>query len=434
MQISENDWIKYKNKLASISDKAADEMVQWLQRKGGYQNISKEELIDYAYALSTKYGEASASLSALMYDEVAEKSGVVIPSAEVAETATYSEVAKAVNGVTKKLTTDKQVGSVVGRTVKQAGADTTLKNAERDGAQFAWVPSGDTCVFCMMLASNGWQYMSKKAMKNGHAEHIHANCDCTYAVSFDGKTTIKGYDPDKYKEIFENAEGDTWNEKINSVRRAQYQMNKDKINAQKRIVYASKSGKSNETSTFTFTKPNDAIINFENNSRNLKNERAIITKPDGTVWDESKGKGNRVVIDQPPEAGYFFSHNHPVDTTFSVADINSFEKSGYKQIRAASPKYNYIMEALEPVQKTNPDDRLFTDAMIDKWDQLDKESSEKRKEINATAMQISDKTERRKYVSEEYNKLVIWKEEEQNKWLESEAPNYGYRYTYEKVK
>ena len=47
MQISENDWIKYKNKLASISDKAADEMVQWRQRKGGYQNISKEELIDY---------------------------------------------------------------------------------------------------------------------------------------------------------------------------------------------------------------------------------------------------------------------------------------------------------------------------------------------------------------------------------------------------
>lgn len=235
MQISENDWIKYKNKLASISDKAADEMVQWLQTKGGYQNVSRSDLIDYAYALSTKYGEASASLSALMYDEIAEKSGVVVPSAVVADTATYSEVAKAVNGVTKKLTTDKQVGSVVGRTVKQAGADTTLKNAKRDGAQFAWVPAGDTCVFCLALASNGWQYMSKNS--SNHADHIHPHCDCTYAVRFDDKTTVKGYDPEKYKKIFENAEGDTWNEKINSVRRMQYQENKDKINAQKREAY-----------------------------------------------------------------------------------------------------------------------------------------------------------------------------------------------------
>lgn len=241
MQISENDWIKYKNKLASISDKAADEMVQWLQSKGGYQNVSRSDLIDYAYALSTKYGEASASLSALMYDEIAEKSGVVVPSAEVADTATYSEVAKAVNGVTKKLTTDKQVGSVVGRTVKQAGADTTLKNAERDGAQFAWIPSGDTCVYCLAIAANGWQYASKSSLKNGHAEHIHANCDCTYAVSFDGKSTVKGYSAEKYKAVFENAEGDNWNEKINSVRRIQYQKNKDKINAQKRANYAEKS-------------------------------------------------------------------------------------------------------------------------------------------------------------------------------------------------
>lgn len=245
MQISLDEWIKYKNKLASISEKAADEMVQWLQTKGGYQNVSREELINYAYALSTKYGEASASLSALMYDEVAKKSGTFVPSAVVADTATYSEVAKAVNGVTKVLTTNKMIGSVVNRMVKQAGADTTLKNAERDGAQFAWIPSGDTCVFCIMLASNGWQYMSKSAMENGHATHIHPNCDCTYGIRFDNKTNVKGYDPDKYKEMYYSAEGDNWKERLNSMRREQYQVNKDKINAQKRINYAEKTKRNN---------------------------------------------------------------------------------------------------------------------------------------------------------------------------------------------
>ena len=45
-----------------------------------------------------------------------------------------------------------------------------LKNALRDGAEFAWVPNGDTCAFCMTLASRGWQRASKRAIKNGHAE------------------------------------------------------------------------------------------------------------------------------------------------------------------------------------------------------------------------------------------------------------------------
>ena len=85
----------------------------------------------------------------------------------------------------------------VSRLVKQAGADTTLKNAIRDGAEWAWVPHGDTCPFCITLASNGWQPASKKALKGDHAQHIHAHCDCEYAIRFDSSTTVAGYDPDK---------------------------------------------------------------------------------------------------------------------------------------------------------------------------------------------------------------------------------------------
>ena len=89
----------------------------------------------------------------------------------------------------------------------------------------------------MMLAADGWHKASKKALKNGHAKHIHANCDCTYAVRFDGKSTVEGYDPDYYKAIYDDADGNTWNEKMNSIRRKNYAANKDKINAQKRAAY-----------------------------------------------------------------------------------------------------------------------------------------------------------------------------------------------------
>ena len=68
--------------------------------------------------------------------------------------------------------------------------------------------------------------MSKNALRNGHAEHIHANCDCQYAVRFNDNTSIEGYDPDKYREMYENAEGSTPQEKINSMRRMKYQENK----------------------------------------------------------------------------------------------------------------------------------------------------------------------------------------------------------------
>lgn len=121
----------------------------------------------------------------------------------------------------------------VSRLVKQAGADTTPKNAIRDGAEWAWVPHGDTCPFCITLASNGWQRASKKALKGDHAQHIHAHCDCEYVIRFDSSTTVAGYDPDKYLEQYYAYGGD-----INAMRRAQYAKNKDFINAQKRAAYA----------------------------------------------------------------------------------------------------------------------------------------------------------------------------------------------------
>lgn len=174
-----------------------------------------------------------------MYEATAAAQGVIVPTAEVADLPDYGEVAKAVKGTQKK--SPNNIPGTIARLVKQVGADTTLKNAERDGAQFAWVPHGDTCAFCITLASRGWQYMSKKAMRNGHAEHIHAHCDCEYAVRFDGKSTVAGYDPDKYLEEYNNAGGD-----INAMRRIRYKENKEAINARKRELYAKRKAKTIE--------------------------------------------------------------------------------------------------------------------------------------------------------------------------------------------
>lgn len=194
-------------------------------------------LIDYAYAVATKYGEASGALAAAMYDAIVDLEKAFYPSAEPAATPSYGEVAKTVNGVLKYSQNPNSLANSVGRLVKRTGADTMLQNAERDGAQFAWVPHGDTCAFCITLASRGWQKVSAKSFKNGHAEHIHTNCDCTYAVRHDSSFNVEGYDPEHYLEMYQNAEGSTPTEKVNALRRAQYEQNKDKIRAQKREEY-----------------------------------------------------------------------------------------------------------------------------------------------------------------------------------------------------
>jgi hypothetical protein len=216
--------------MSQISQKAADLMQSWVQ-KNGLEN--DKALLEYAYALSQHYGQAIGALSCQMYEATAAAQGVIVPTAEVADLPDYGEVAKAIKGTKRQ--SPNNIPGTLARLVKQVGADTTLKNAERDGAQFAWVPHGDTCAFCITLASRGWQYRSKKALRNGHAEHIHAHCDCEYAVRFDGKSTVAGYDPDKYLEEYYDANGD-----INEMRRKRYAQNKDVINARKRELYASK--------------------------------------------------------------------------------------------------------------------------------------------------------------------------------------------------
>lgn len=265
MQISEKDWKAYITKLRKLNDKAAELVVRYVQQHGF---ADRDALIAYCYQVVEKYGTGSAALSAAMYDATAMMSQVAVPAAEMASIASYGDVAKTVNGVLKTSSNVDELAGAVSRWVKKAGCDTTLQNAVRDshsndlyttgrkkygkkkntGAQFAWIPSGDTCAFCLALAANGWQYQTSKAEAD-HAEHIHSNCDCTYAVRFSDDDGVAGYDPDAiadqiWHDVLEQGADDDYksldvmyhgafnSDVINAVRRQNYAENKAKIRAQ----------------------------------------------------------------------------------------------------------------------------------------------------------------------------------------------------------
>lgn len=345
MQITENTWIEYITRLAKINETAGQKMADYIARHGTQDTGA---LIAYAQALVQKYGEGSAELACQMYDAMAEASGADVPPAVPAEPADYNETAKMVNA-TKQSPPQLQGG--VSRLVKRAGADTTLKNAIRDGAEWAWVPYGDTCPFCITLASRGWQRASKKALKGDHAEHIHAHCNCEYAVRFDSRTTVAGYDPEKYLKKYEDYGGD-----INAMRRIQYAQNRNKINAQKRAAYALRqknrgkkvaitaqaiekvplvrfSGVSDETAA-AIQQAHKDLLTFSRDQNESNEVAALLDLRTGERLSFVKGDTVSVNIEADadsyhwlrtmPERSVMLLHNHPGQSYFSMNDIRLF--------------------------------------------------------------------------------------------------------------
>lgn len=84
--------------------------------------------------------------------------------------------------------------------LKRSAGQTMMENASRDPLRpkYARVPSGgETCKFCLMLASRGFVYNSKRGA--GDIDHYHNDCDCRTVCSWDG-SGVEGYDPDEIAE------------------------------------------------------------------------------------------------------------------------------------------------------------------------------------------------------------------------------------------
>ena len=356
MQITARTWNEYIARLSKLNEKAGQLMQEYVAAHGTEDGPA---LIAYAHALVTKYGEGSAELACQMYDALAEASKANLPAAEPAATAEYGEVARMVNATKRQNPANLPNG--VRRLVKRAGADTTLHNAIRDGAEWAWVPHGDTCPFCIMLASNGWQKASAKLLKGGHAEHIHANCDCEFAVRFDGSTTVAGYDPEKYLRQYRAAGSD-----VNAMRRIDYAAHRERINAQKRAAYALRQknrGKKVSITDIAIQKvplvaPNGAdhqtaffiqethkeLLRFAQTQNNSNEVACLLDLTTGEKLDFVKG--DQVSVDVEADAASYhwlqskspkslmLCHNHPGQSYFSMNDISVFMY--YPQIKSLS--------------------------------------------------------------------------------------------------
>lgn len=94
------------------------------------------------------------------------------------------------------------VGNHVNSDVRRVAGMTVAHNTGKDPSKPGWarVPNGDTCGWCLMLASFGAHYNSEET-----AGHSHTDCNCTVTPLFPGQSHVAGYHPDemygRYKEI-----------------------------------------------------------------------------------------------------------------------------------------------------------------------------------------------------------------------------------------
>lgn len=218
-KLSSQAWLNYIRRLNGINAQARKDLKKWILQWGVDENGNlldnineavagrDQTFADYCLLVVQKYSDASGALAAAMYDAIAILEGASVPPAEMVANATIDDMYKTTNGVLKTSRNVDEMTGAVSRYVKKASCDTMLQNAYRDRAQYAWIPQGETCAFCMALAAQGWVNVSVRKIRKGypHAEHIHSNCDCNYAVRFNKDTEVEGYNPDYYTDMFYKA-------------------------------------------------------------------------------------------------------------------------------------------------------------------------------------------------------------------------------------
>ena len=188
------------------------------QLNGGM--IDAETMREFAMQTLTTcvqtFGDRAATIACSAYDVTMEELGISVQPSDV-----YNPVSQRVSGqqvdyLMRSLTPDtfdsfaQRLAEKAYASVGRAANRTTIHNAERDyskGVRYARVPTGkETCGFCLMLASRGFDYTSRKAAGDmGFAfNRFHDRCDCR-VVAGDELTTVEGYDPDWLYDVYLDA-------------------------------------------------------------------------------------------------------------------------------------------------------------------------------------------------------------------------------------
>ena len=216
--ISSAEFAAYNRAVARIGDKAASDVessvLAWCRANASASVAEKREaakLIMDGYIQG--YDDIAATLAAEWYDHRAQKSGVALDQAITMTTYEPESVDAVARYPAKKLAKGgdaefaKACGEYARNDAFRSLNETIVANVGRDrdkGARFARVPTGfETCTFCLMLASRGAVYHTRKSA--GEWKHFHRGCDCKVVPSFEDDPyaeVVEGVKPRELQERY----------------------------------------------------------------------------------------------------------------------------------------------------------------------------------------------------------------------------------------
>lgn len=216
--ISSAEFAAYNRAVARIGDKAASDVeasvLAWCRANASASVAEKREaakLIMDGYIQG--YDDIAAVFAAEWYDHRAQKSGVALDQAITMTTYKPESVDDVARYQAKKLAKGgdaefaKACGEYARNDAFRSLNETIIANVGRDkdrGARFARVPTGfETCTFCLMLASRGAVYHTRKSA--GEWKHFHRGCDCKVVPSFEDDPyaeVVEGVKPRELQERY----------------------------------------------------------------------------------------------------------------------------------------------------------------------------------------------------------------------------------------
>lgn len=216
--ISAAEFAAYNREVARIGDRAAADVessvLAWCRSHDGATVAEKREaakLIMEGFVQG--YDDVAAEFAAQWYDHRAEQGGARLDQAVTMTTYRPDSVDAVARYQAKKLAKggDAEFAKACGEFARDDAFkslnETISANVGRDkdkGVRFARVPTGfETCTFCLMLASRGAVYHTRKTA--GEFKHFHRRCDCKVVPSFEDDADaelVEGVRPKELRERY----------------------------------------------------------------------------------------------------------------------------------------------------------------------------------------------------------------------------------------
>lgn len=214
--ISAAEFAAYNREVAIIGDRAAADVessvLAWCRSHEGATVAEKREaakLIMEGFVQG--YDDVAAEFAAQWYDRRAEQGGARLDQAVTMTTYRPDSVDAVARYQAKKLAKggDAEFAKACGEFARDDAFrslnETISANVGRDkdkGVRFARVPTGfETCTFCLMLASRGAVYHTRKTA--GEFKHFHRRCDCKVVPSFEDDADAELVEGVRPKELYE---------------------------------------------------------------------------------------------------------------------------------------------------------------------------------------------------------------------------------------